>query len=139
MVATVSHIVTGGAGYITGVTVCLEEAPSGTRTCPHCQGSTEERKQCRGSFFCQPCNENYAHQITIIIKFPPDKGTFAIEPLAILHQSGDVVQVELLGVVAPPGLVVPLGADQLESDALRLVTPGAVPAPVVIQASQSPF
>ena len=83
---------------------------------------------------------HYAHQLTtILIMSPPDEGTLAIEPLAILHQPGDVVQVELLGVVAPPGLVVPLGADQLYSDPLGLVTPGAVPARVVSQASQTPF
>ena len=69
----------------------------------------------------------------------PDEGTFAIKPLASLHQPGDVVEVQFLGVVAPPGLVVSLGRDQLLSDPLRLVTPGAMPAPVVTQASQSPF
>ena len=68
-----------------------------------------------------------------------DQGMISIEPLPGPDEGGDVLEVELVREVAPPGLVVSLGGLELDLDPLGRVAPGAVPACVVRRVPQGPL
>ena len=69
----------------------------------------------------------------------PDERFRVIEPAAGLDQAGDVLDVRLLRVVAPPRRVVLLRRQQLGSNPFRAVAPGAVVAGVVIDGADVPL
>ena len=61
-----------------------------------------------------------------------EEGPAAVEPDAVLDQRFDVVEAQLVGVVAPPRPVVPLRRQQLPADALGVVAPRTVEAGVPV-------
>ena len=69
----------------------------------------------------------------------PDERFRVIEPAAGLDQAGDVLDVRLLRVVAPPRRVVLLSRKQLGSNPFRAVAPGAMVAGVVIDGADVPL
>ena len=68
-----------------------------------------------------------------------DQGMISVEPLPGPDEGGDVLEVELVREVPPPGLVVSLGRLELDLDPLGRIAPGAVPPSVVRRVSQGPL
>ena len=60
-----------------------------------------------------------------------DQRMIPIEPFPSPDEPSDVLQVQFVREVSPPGLVISLGGLQLDLDTCRRVAPGAVPPCVV--------
>ena len=68
-----------------------------------------------------------------------DQRMISIKPVPAPDERGDVVQVEFVREVSPPRLVMPLSRLQLDSYSRWRITPGTMPASVVIDIPQCPF